>query len=165
MVNISTKFHEDTTIVYEAMARTRHKLHIFDLWPLSMTLTFDIESWVLYATSLLIIIKFLTKLYENATTITFEVTARTRSDGRTSTQKLQIVVTKSRSPQAGSTKMGGFNFSDWRFCGIFFAEFAFEFFINYRYVGIKFCQSTKPRKLEPHKNINADRYIHCFRLL
>ena len=82
MVNISTKFHEDTTITYEVMARTRHKLHIFDLWPLSVTLTFDIEAWVLYATRLLIIINILTKLYENAT-ITFEVTARTSSDGRT----------------------------------------------------------------------------------
>ena len=81
MVNISTKFHEDTTITYEVMARTRHKLHIFYLWPLSVTLTFDIESWVLYATRLHIIINILTKLYENAT-ITFKVTARTRSDGR-----------------------------------------------------------------------------------
>ena len=40
--NISTKFHEDTTTTYEVMAQTRHKLHIFDLWPLSVTLTFDI---------------------------------------------------------------------------------------------------------------------------
>ena len=111
MVNISTKFHEHTIITYEVMARTRHTLHIFDLWPLSVTLTFDIESWVLYATRLLIIINILTKLYENAT-ITFEVTARTSSDGRTHartdartyTQKLQIVATMSRSPQAGSTK-------------------------------------------------------------
>ena len=53
-------------------------------------------------------INILTKLYENAT-ITFEVTARTRSDGRTNTctdtQKLQIVATMSHSPQAGSTKI------------------------------------------------------------
>ena len=35
-----------------------------------MTLTFDIESWVLYVTRLLIIINILTKLYKN-TTITF----------------------------------------------------------------------------------------------
>ena len=47
----------------------------------------------------------MTKLYENATSI--EVTARTRSDGRThtdactDTQKLPIVATMSRSPQAG----------------------------------------------------------------
>ena len=81
MVNISTKFHEDTTITYEVMARTRHKLHIFYLWLLSVTLTFDIESWVLWATRLLIIINILTKLYENAT-ITLEVTARTSSDRR-----------------------------------------------------------------------------------
>ena len=64
------------------IARTRHKLNIFDLWPLSVTLTFDIESWVLYATCLLIIINILTKLYDNAA-ITFEVTARTSSNGRT----------------------------------------------------------------------------------
>ena len=110
MGNISTKFHEDTTITYEVMAQTRHKLHIFYLWPLSVTLTFDIESWVLYATRLLMIINILTKLYENAT-ITLEVTGRTRSDGRTDgrthartyTQKLQIVATMSRSPQASST--------------------------------------------------------------
>ena len=53
-----------------------------------------------------------TKLYEN-TTMTSEVTARTRSDGRmhahprarTDTQpKLQIVPTMSRSPKAGLTK-------------------------------------------------------------
>ena len=47
-----------------------------------MTLTFDIKSWVLYATRLLIIINILTKLYENAT-ITFEVTAWTSSHVRT----------------------------------------------------------------------------------
>ena len=40
------------------MARTRHKLHIFYLWPISVTLTFDIESWVLYSPHLLIMIKF-----------------------------------------------------------------------------------------------------------
>ena len=53
-----------------------------------MTLTFDIESCVLYVTRLLLIINIFTKLYENAT-ITFEVTARTRSNGRTHAQKLQ----------------------------------------------------------------------------
>ena len=47
-----------------------------------MTLVFDIESWVLFVTRLFIFINILTKLYENAA-ITFEVTARTRSDGRT----------------------------------------------------------------------------------
>ena len=36
------KFHEDTTITYEVMAQARHKLHIFDLQPPSVTLTFDI---------------------------------------------------------------------------------------------------------------------------
>ena len=77
MVNISTKFNEDSTITYRVMAWTRHKLYSFDLWPLSVTLTFDIELWVLFATHLLIIINILTKLYENLT-ITFEVMARTR---------------------------------------------------------------------------------------
>ena len=79
IVNISTKYHEDTTITCEVMARTRYKLQNFDLWPLSVTLTFDIESWVLYATRLLIMLNISTKLYEN-TTMTCEVTARTRSD-------------------------------------------------------------------------------------
>ena len=61
------------------MARTRNKLHIFYL---RVTLTFDIESWVLYATPLLIIINILTKLYENAT-ITFKLQpGQDRTDGR-----------------------------------------------------------------------------------
>jgi hypothetical protein len=72
-----------------------------------VTLAFDIESWVLYATRLHIIINILTKLYENAT-ITFKVTARTssggRTDARTDTQNMQIVATMSCSLQAGSTK-------------------------------------------------------------
>ena len=49
-------------------------------------------------------INILIKLYKNAT-ITFEVIARQgRTEGRTDTQKLQIVVTMSCSQQAGSTK-------------------------------------------------------------
>ena len=82
MVNISTKFHEDTAITYEVMGRTRHKLHIFYLWPVSVTLTFNIASWVLYATRLHSKVNLSTKFYEE-TTITYEVMTRTR-------QKLHI---------------------------------------------------------------------------
>ena len=107
--NIFTKYHEDTTIACEVMAWTMYKLPSFDLWPPSVTFTFDIESWLLYVTHLLIMIYIskLTKLFENAS-MTFEVTARTRSDARTiartDTQKLQIVATMYLSPQAGTTK-------------------------------------------------------------
>ena len=66
-VNISTKYHEDTTITCEVMAQTRYKLQNFDLWPLSVTLTFDIESWVLYATRLHIRVNISTKYHEDAT--------------------------------------------------------------------------------------------------
>ena len=46
IVNIFTKCHEDITKTCEViMAYTRYKLQNFDLWPLSVTLTFDIESW------------------------------------------------------------------------------------------------------------------------
>ena len=38
IVNISTKYHKDTLITCEVMARTRYKLQNFDLWPLSLTL-------------------------------------------------------------------------------------------------------------------------------
>ena len=76
MMNISTKFYEDTTKTYQVMARTRHKLQIFDLLPLSVTLTFDIESWVLYVTRLQNMVNISTKFYEN-TTITYEAMART----------------------------------------------------------------------------------------
>ena len=77
MLNNSTKYHEATTITCEVTARTRYKLHNFDLWPLSVTLTFEIESWVLFVTRLLMMLNNYTKYYE-ATTITCEVTARTR---------------------------------------------------------------------------------------
>ena len=52
VVNIFTKSHEDITIICKVMAQTRFKLQKFYLWPLSVTLTFDIESWMLYATHL-----------------------------------------------------------------------------------------------------------------
>ena len=77
IVNISTKYHEDTTIICEVMARVRYTLQKNYLWPLSVTLTFDIESWVLYATGLLMMLNISTK-YHGDTTITCEVTARTR---------------------------------------------------------------------------------------
>ena len=51
--NNLTKIYEDTTITYQVMARTSQKMAIFDIWPLSVTLTFDIGSWVFYATRLL----------------------------------------------------------------------------------------------------------------
>ena len=41
-VNISNKYHEDTTIICEVMAWKKYKLQNFDIWPLSVTLTFDI---------------------------------------------------------------------------------------------------------------------------
>ena len=75
-LNNLTKFYEDTTITYQVMARTSHKMPIFDLWPLSVTLTFDIGPWVLYATRLLMTLNNLTKFYED-TTITYQVMART----------------------------------------------------------------------------------------
>ena len=107
MLNISIKYHGDTTITCGVTARTRYKWPYFDLWPLSVTLTFDIESWVLYATRLLMMLNISTK-YHGDTTITCEVTARTSSDGRTHartrTQQKKIVATMSREPQAGSTK-------------------------------------------------------------
>ena len=53
-----------------------HKMPIVDLWPLSVTLTFDIGPRVLYATRLLMTLNNLTKFYE-ATTITYQVMART----------------------------------------------------------------------------------------
>ena len=77
MVNISTKFYEDTTKTYQVMAQTKHKLQIFDLWPLSVTFTFDKESWVLYVTNLHSMVNIYTKFYED-TTITYWVMARRR---------------------------------------------------------------------------------------
>ena len=50
IVNIFTKCREDKTITCKIMAQTKYKLQKFDLWPLSVTLTFDTESWILYAT-------------------------------------------------------------------------------------------------------------------
>ena len=109
MVIISTKFHEDTTLINLSYGPDKVQMtHC-------VTLTFDIESWVLYVTHLLIIINILTKLYENPT-IPFEVTipdkvrqmhvhTSAQTDARTDTQKLQIVATMSRSLQAGLTKM------------------------------------------------------------
>ena len=72
---------------------------------ISVNLTFHIQSVVLYAARLLNLKNISTKLYEN-TTMIWEVTAWTRSHGRTDTQpKLQIVATVSRLLQADSTKM------------------------------------------------------------
>ena len=60
-LNNLTKFYEDTTITYQVMARTSQKMLIFDIWPLSVTLTFDIGPRVLYATRLLMTLNNLTK--------------------------------------------------------------------------------------------------------
>ena len=76
-MNISTKYHEDTTITCEVMAQTRYKLQNYDLWPLSVTLTFDIESLVLYLTHLNITMNISNKYHED-TTIICEVMAQTR---------------------------------------------------------------------------------------
>ena len=89
------KYYEDTTITCEVTARTRYKLYNFDLWPLSVTLTFDIESCVLYAIRILMMLNISTKYHED-TSITCEVIARTRSDGRTHAHKKKCA-------QAGST--------------------------------------------------------------
>ena len=111
-LSMTLTFDIESWVLYtcEVTARTRYKLHNFDLWPLSVTLTFDIESWVLYATRLLMMLNISTKYHED-TTITCEVTARTRSDTRThartyarTRKKKKIVATMSRSLQAGSTK-------------------------------------------------------------
>ena len=74
-LNNLTKFYEVTTITYQVMARTSHKMPIFDLWPRSVTLTFDIGPRIIYATRLLMTLNNLTKFYE-ATTITYQVMAR-----------------------------------------------------------------------------------------
>ena len=50
--------------------------HFFTFWPLSVTLTFDIGPWVLYATRLHMTLDIYTKFYED-TTITYQVMART----------------------------------------------------------------------------------------
>ena len=114
-LNILTKFYEATTITYQVLARTSHKMPIFDLWPLSVTLTFDIGPRVLYATRLLMTLNNLTKFYED-TTITYQVMARTRSDGRTHgrtdgrthAQTLKkIVATMSRETASGLDKNCG----------------------------------------------------------
>ena len=76
-VNISDKYHEDITVICEVMTQTSYKLHNFDLWPLRVTLTFDIELWVLYVTRLHIKVNISTNYHED-TTITPEVMGRTR---------------------------------------------------------------------------------------
>ena len=73
-INISIKFHEDTTRTCEVMAQTKYKLQNYDHWPLSVTLTFDIESWVLYLTHLHITVNISNK-YHKDTTIVCEVMA------------------------------------------------------------------------------------------
>ena len=106
MINILTRLYEVVTLTLEVTAQTRQKLHILYLLPVSVTLTFDIGSWVLYATHILITINILTKLYENAT-ITCDVIARTRSDGRTYSlphRHSKFIAAMPRSPQADSTK-------------------------------------------------------------
>ena len=67
------------------MARTSHKMPIFDLWPLSVTLTFDIGPWVLYATRLLMTLNNLTKFYEeyNNYLSSYGQDKVGRTDGRT----------------------------------------------------------------------------------
>ena len=75
-LNNLTKFYKDTTITYQIMARSNQKYPIFYLWPLSVTLTFDIGPWVLYATHRHMTLNNLTKFYED-TTITYQVMAQT----------------------------------------------------------------------------------------
>ena len=58
------------------MARIRYKLQNVDLWLLSVTLTFDRESWILYVTRLHIIVNIPTK-YHEYTFITCYVIAQT----------------------------------------------------------------------------------------
>ena len=69
IINILTKLYENVTITFEVMARTRQKLHVFELLLLSVTLNFDIQSWVFYMTLLHIMINFSTKFYEDTTII------------------------------------------------------------------------------------------------
>ena len=57
-------------------ARISHKMPIFYLWTLRMTLTFDKRSRVLYATRLHMTLDIFTKFYDD-TTITYQVMART----------------------------------------------------------------------------------------
>ena len=74
-LDIFTKFYEDTTVTYQVMARTSFKMPVFDICPLSVTLTFNIGPWVLYATRLHMTLDIFTKFYED-TTITYQVMAR-----------------------------------------------------------------------------------------
>ena len=62
-------YYEDTTITCEVMAQTTYKLQSYDLWPLSVSLTFDIESLVLYLTHLNIRLNTSNKYHEDATVI------------------------------------------------------------------------------------------------
>ena len=73
-VNISTKYHEETTITCAVTAQTRYKLQNVDIWSLGMTLTFDIESLILYSTLLHIRVNISIKYHED-TTIVCEVMA------------------------------------------------------------------------------------------
>ena len=74
-VNISTKHHEDTFITCEVMAGTRYKLKKFDQ---SVTLTFDIESYVLYATCLHIRVNIVTIFEDKTITCKVKVMDGTR---------------------------------------------------------------------------------------
>ena len=75
-LDIFTEFYYDATITRQVMARTSFKMPIFDLWPLSVTLTFDMLPWFLYVTRLHMTLDIFTKFYED-TTITYQVMART----------------------------------------------------------------------------------------
>ena len=58
------------------MARTSHKMPNFDLLPLIVTLTFDIDPWVLNMACLHMTLDNFNK-FEEDTTITYQVVART----------------------------------------------------------------------------------------
>ena len=59
------------------MARSWYKLQNFDLCPLSVTLTFDRESWIMYVSCLHTIVNNSTKYHED-TKITCKDMAMTR---------------------------------------------------------------------------------------
>ena len=65
IVIILTKYHEYITIICKVIYHWQGKSH---LWPLRVTLTFDIKSWILYATHLQIIVNIFTKYHEDTTT-------------------------------------------------------------------------------------------------
>ena len=90
------------------MARTKHKLHFFDLWPPSVTLTFDIVMGLVRDMPTHHYKHFVQVIWKSNNN--FRSYSTDKSDGHRHActheriQKLQIVVTMSRLPQAGSTK-------------------------------------------------------------